>query len=77
MQPRQSCSLLLELRGFISPVPSKNLDARGWETDDLTLTALLRNPAYRAAWKMARTGMSVDYHDYIDVKLKSISSSGA
>lgn len=54
---------------------AKTLDARSWGTDDLTLTALLRNPAYRAAWKMARNGMSGDYRDYMDAKLKSVGSS--
>src|SRR4029077_9167793 len=54
---------------------TKTLDARGWATDDLTLTALLRNPAYRAAWKMARAGMSGDYRDYIDAKLNVVGGS--
>lgn len=56
---------------------AKTLDARGWATDDLTLTGLLRNPAYRAAWKMARIGMSGDYRDYVDAKLKSVAGGEA
>ena len=54
---------------------TKTLDARSWATDDLTLTGLLTNPAYRAAWKMARNGMSDDYRNYIDAKLKSAGAS--
>jgi len=53
------------------------LDANSWATDDLTLTGLLRNPAYRAAWKMARNGMNARYREFVDSKLKGIGEAGS
>src|SRR4029077_14649084 len=51
---------------------ARTLDARSWATDVLTLKSLLRNPAYRAAWKIARNGMSGGYRDYIDTLMKEV-----
>jgi hypothetical protein len=51
---------------------AKTLDARGWETDELTLRGLFANPAYRAAWRMARTGMHRDYRDYLDKLMSEV-----
>jgi hypothetical protein len=45
---------------------AKTLDARSWSTDELTLRGLFANPAYRAVWRMARTGLHGDYRDYLD-----------
>jgi hypothetical protein len=45
---------------------AKTLDAGGWATDELTLRGLMANPAYRAVWRMARSGMSADYREFID-----------
>jgi hypothetical protein len=56
---------------------AKTLDANSWATDDLTLTGLLRNPAYRAAWKMARNGMNARYREFVDSKLKGIGDAGS
>jgi hypothetical protein len=42
------------------------LGAQGWATDELTLRGLIANPAYRAVWRMARTGMSTDYREFVD-----------
>jgi len=56
---------------------AKTLDANSWATDDLTLTGLLRNPAYRAAWKMARNGMNARYREFVDSKLKGIGEAGS
>jgi hypothetical protein len=55
---------------------AKTLDARGWSTDELTIKGLLRNPAYRAAWRFARTGMNSDYRDYIDRLMTQIRPDG-
>jgi hypothetical protein len=51
---------------------AKMLDARSWATDELTLRGLLANPAYRAVWRMARTGMQGDYRDYLDRLMSEI-----
>ncbi|MFI4933532.1 MAG: hypothetical protein ACHP7N_02845 [Caulobacterales bacterium] len=51
---------------------AKTLDAHGWATDELTLRGLMRNPAYRAAWRLARAGMDGDYRDYIDGLMKEV-----
>ena len=33
--------------------------------------------AYRAAWKMARSGMNADYREFVDSKLKGVASGGS
>ncbi len=45
---------------------SKTLDAKSWEFDVATLKGLLRNPAYRAAWRAARDGIGEGYRDFVD-----------
>lgn len=42
------------------------LDAASWATDVATLKGLLRSPAYRAAWTMARYAATGGYADFID-----------
>jgi hypothetical protein len=51
---------------------AKKLEASGWATDELTLRSLLRNPAYRAVWRMARNGMNADYRSYLDRLMQEI-----
>lgn len=45
---------------------SKTLDAKSWASDVSTLKRLLRNPAYRAAWRIARDGIGEGYRDFVD-----------
>ena len=54
---------------------ARTLDARGWATDELTLKGLLANPAYRAVWRLVRSGMNVDYRDYLDSLMKEVQPS--
>jgi hypothetical protein len=48
------------------------LDAGSWESDVATIRRLLRSPAYRVAWRMAREGMSGGYRDYVDTVLAEV-----
>ena len=53
---------------------AKTLDASSWNSDVATIERLLRAPAYRTVWKMAREGMSGDYRDYVDSLLSEVPS---
>ena len=48
------------------------LDAPSWESDVTTIKRLLRYPAYRVAWKMARDGMSGGYREYVDSVMREV-----
>jgi hypothetical protein len=48
------------------------LDAQSWESDVVTIKRLIRNPAYRAVWKMARDGMGVGYRDCVDTLMREV-----
>lgn len=50
------------------------LDAASWESDATTIRRLLRYPAYRVAWKMARDGMSGGYREYVDSVMLEVKS---
>jgi hypothetical protein len=51
---------------------AKTLDAASWASDATTIKRLLGYPAYRAAWKMARDGMSGGYRDYVDSVMRDV-----
>jgi len=42
------------------------LDTESWESDRLTLSGLLTNPAYRAAWRASRENIGGEYRDFVD-----------
>jgi hypothetical protein len=42
------------------------LDAKSWASDVATLKRLLSNPAYRAVWKVARSGIGDEYKSFLD-----------
>ena len=48
------------------------LDAASWATDVATLKGLLRNPAYRAAWNMARYAATGGYADFVDSLIQEV-----
>ena len=48
------------------------LDAASWESDATTIKRLLGYPAFRAAWKMARDGMSGGYREYVDRVMRDV-----
>jgi hypothetical protein len=48
------------------------LDVVSWENDVATLKGLLRNPAYRAAWSMARYGSTGGYAEFVDSLLQDV-----
>lgn len=51
---------------------TKMLDASSWESDVATIKRLLAYPAYRAAWKMARDGMSGTYREFVDSVMREV-----
>ncbi len=53
---------------------ANTLDATSWESDVTTIKRLLRYPAYRVAWKMARDGMSGGYREYVDSIMHDVKS---
>jgi hypothetical protein len=53
---------------------ARTLDASSWTSDVATLRRLVASPPYRAAWKMARDGMSGNYRDYIDSLMREVPS---
>jgi hypothetical protein len=46
------------------------LDKQSWDSDQATMKRILRRPAYRVTWKMARDGMSREYRDYVDAIMR-------
>ena len=42
------------------------LDAKSWASDVTTLRRLLGNPAYRAVWRFARSGIGDEYRFFLD-----------
>jgi hypothetical protein len=48
------------------------LDARSWESDVSTLERLLRNPAYRAAWRAARESIGSGFRAFVDQLIERI-----
>jgi hypothetical protein len=42
------------------------LDAKSWASDVATLKRLLSNPAYRAVWRAARSGIGDEYRSFLD-----------
>jgi|SRR5579871_260357 len=51
---------------------ARTLDASSWDSDVTTLRRLLQYPAYRAAWKMARDGLSGAYREYVDSVVREV-----
>jgi hypothetical protein len=45
---------------------SGTLDAKSWASDVATLKRLLSNPAYRAVWRTARSGIGDEYSSFLD-----------
>ncbi|HSP64334.1 MAG TPA: hypothetical protein VLQ90_15195 [Pyrinomonadaceae bacterium] len=42
------------------------LDPASWASDGITLKRLLGNPAYRAVWRFARSGIGDEYRSFLD-----------
>ena len=45
---------------------SATLDAKSWASDLATLKRLLRIPAYRGVWKVARSALGDEYRSFVD-----------
>jgi hypothetical protein len=67
-----ACACFWNYEDSFLQLRAKTLDSRGWAMDELTLRGLFANPAYRAAWRMARAGMHGDYRDYLDKLMSEI-----
>lgn len=46
------------------------LDRKSWESDEATIRRMLRRPANRIVWKMARDGMSGEYRAVVDAMMR-------
>jgi len=46
------------------------LDKQSWTSDEATLRRILRRPAYRVVWRMARDGMSAEYREAVNAMMR-------